>query len=374
MLVIIDIFTGFCITRALKTKDAETVAMTLWPILCDWGPPKVMQSDDGSEYCNKIVKHLASTFKMKWHISTPHSHQSVGGVERLNQTIQLCLFKMLQGAIGAWDVLLPYVTHLYNTTARSVTKSAPYALFFTRAANELVDPIELKDLHFDVDNWLQHQGQVLETVYPTIKETIQTARATAAKDFNKKHHIRLEPLPVGTWVLFRDEAATSKSMPKWTGPVQIAEITPNGSYILANGIQRALSALKWIPTPEENPQDDTFRMDFIVTHKGKKNLPDFLQYKVRWHGYTKKDDTWVLPKDILDKKTIDEYWKSKAPKRLTKRKREEPKKSKRNIPPNDSASAIATHAAEDIPPRGRTRRKLNQQPALKDKIQNSLPG
>jgi len=49
IMVILDLFTAFAITRALPSKDAKTVAHALWPIICEWGPPKMIQSDDGSE-------------------------------------------------------------------------------------------------------------------------------------------------------------------------------------------------------------------------------------------------------------------------------------------------------------------------------------
>jgi len=57
-LVLIDVFTGFIVLRALKNKRADTVAETLWNIFTTIGPPKVLQSDNGTEFLNATLTAL----------------------------------------------------------------------------------------------------------------------------------------------------------------------------------------------------------------------------------------------------------------------------------------------------------------------------
>jgi len=137
---------------------------------------------------NQIVQQLVKLFGIKWHISTPHSHQSIGGVERLNQTIQRTLLKMLEGAINTWDVLLPYITHIYNTTTHSVTKSTPFSLMLKRATNG-DEVLENSEKSFNMQEWLDHQADVLGMIYPEIIELRTNAQARMAKQFSKTHVI-----------------------------------------------------------------------------------------------------------------------------------------------------------------------------------------
>jgi len=100
ILVVIDLFTSFVLTRPLKTKSAQETALELLKIVGDFGPPKIIQSDAGSEFCNSIVEELCSLTGTELRISTPYYKHSTGSVERVNRTLSSSLRKMLEGAIA----------------------------------------------------------------------------------------------------------------------------------------------------------------------------------------------------------------------------------------------------------------------------------
>jgi hypothetical protein len=54
-LVCVDICTRFVWLRPLKEKNEKTVAKALLDILFNFGPPKLLQSDNGSEFVNKVI-------------------------------------------------------------------------------------------------------------------------------------------------------------------------------------------------------------------------------------------------------------------------------------------------------------------------------
>jgi transposase InsO family protein len=134
ILTIIDLFTSYLLTRPLKTATAAEVAMNLYQVWADWGPPRILQSDSGSEFVNEVLLEMAKVSGVELRVSTPHYKHSTGSVERVNRTIGTSLRKMLAGAIATWDAALPLVTHYYNTTVRSLTNTSPYALMFCRAS------------------------------------------------------------------------------------------------------------------------------------------------------------------------------------------------------------------------------------------------
>ena len=44
--LVICVFSGFVLLRALRTKQAVEIGEALWLIFCDFGPPKVLMSDN----------------------------------------------------------------------------------------------------------------------------------------------------------------------------------------------------------------------------------------------------------------------------------------------------------------------------------------
>ena len=58
ILVITDICTRFKLLMAQKTKSATETARNLWYCMCTFPTPKIIQSDNGTEFCNAVVKEL----------------------------------------------------------------------------------------------------------------------------------------------------------------------------------------------------------------------------------------------------------------------------------------------------------------------------
>src|SRR5690348_4695814 len=58
LLVIVCVFTRFVFLRAMPDKSAASVAANLFSIFVDFGFPRVIQSDNGSEFVNQLVEYL----------------------------------------------------------------------------------------------------------------------------------------------------------------------------------------------------------------------------------------------------------------------------------------------------------------------------
>ena len=58
ILVIVDVFTKFTFLRPLKSKAASVVAKELLILFSDVGYPRILQSDNGTEFVNQILNHL----------------------------------------------------------------------------------------------------------------------------------------------------------------------------------------------------------------------------------------------------------------------------------------------------------------------------
>jgi transposase InsO family protein len=335
VLVIIDLFTSFVLTRPLKTKSAQETAHSLLQVWGDWGPPKIVQTDAGSEFLNEVFEAMSALANVELRASTPYYKHSTGSVERVNRTIGASLRKMLQGAIAKWDTILPIVQYFYNTTVRSLSKSSPYALMFANplegGENPIIEDFDIEKWSQDNDfeSWLPHHRErleetiqrhkrVLSDIYPAIQETIASKRRKSAKKFAATHTIVQQPFEPGTKVLVLDERKNSKHDQNWVGPFTVESVNKTGSYILADSdgdtIRRARAQMKLFHEADDQLDQKSYQLERIIKHRGHGNN---VQYLVKWTGYSHQHNSWLKPSDFDDTKIITDYWQDKAPKRST---------------------------------------------------------
>ena len=344
ILSVIDLFSSYLVVKPMKTKSMEEAASEIYKIWSDFGFPKILQSDGGKEFCNRIIKEIAKKFNIELKISTPYYKRSTGSVERVNQTISQSLRKMLLGQTAMWDTLLPACQYYYNNTVRTLTKSSPFNILFTRATNEEISIVDDEDSDWFTSNdyslwapetqeawlqWRESQKRVLDMVYPELQEQIANKRAKTATKFGKKHK-PVPPLAIGTQVL----ALNTTKERKWgdqnyVGPYVVTKQHETGSYDITDEqgqtLHRARNQLKPIPAEaadEETEEKQSFVVERII--RSRADHTDRQQYLVKWKDYPHSQNSWVDAKDFDDEAIIHEFWKMKAPSRSTKRK-----------PPND---------------------------------------
>src|SRR3990170_5734836 len=88
IVVAMDYFTRWPEAKPLKSANAETVATFIYEeIICRYGIPKVIQSDQETHFMNELLKNLIERFKIKHSLSSPYHLQSNGLVKRFNKTL-----------------------------------------------------------------------------------------------------------------------------------------------------------------------------------------------------------------------------------------------------------------------------------------------
>jgi transposase InsO family protein len=106
-LILVDVASKFCLLRALMDKKASTIAWALWKIYCDFGIPKIVQSDNGSEFSNAIMTAMKELLGIDHRLVTPYNPRANGLAERFVRTAKTALLKMIDGNITDWDLSLP---------------------------------------------------------------------------------------------------------------------------------------------------------------------------------------------------------------------------------------------------------------------------
>ena len=126
---IIDLFTKQLISIPLKNKEGSTIARELQKIFANGSTPKVLQSDNGSEFKNKQMEDLSKQHSITQVFSKSYTPQSQGGIERCNQTLKKMIHRsFITNNNYEWVSLLPDFVSNYNTSTHTVIKTNPNEL------------------------------------------------------------------------------------------------------------------------------------------------------------------------------------------------------------------------------------------------------
>ena len=134
ILVIKDYLTKFVWLIPLPNKEAITIAEAmLVHFIGVAGIPKVIISDQGGEFDNKLMRALTSVLTAKKIRTTGYNPQADGTVEVHNRTLKDQLFHYVNHLKqDDWDTFLPTCQLMYNTTVSTATGYTPYFLMYGR--------------------------------------------------------------------------------------------------------------------------------------------------------------------------------------------------------------------------------------------------
>ncbi|MGH2611975.1 MAG: RNase H-like domain-containing protein [Rhabdochlamydiaceae bacterium] len=325
IMTVIDVMTGFTLLRALHTKEMTEVALSLWLIMSDFGSPRILQSDNGTEFVNELVNQLVQLFGIDRRLITPYHPRADGLVERKNKEVGRLLKKQMKGATDRWELLLPITQLSLNLKLLQRTGSKPFELFMARPFYMFEDWTEIKDGNATefLQNRLKELKELRDVIWPAIKQRTTTHRAKTQTyhDGNNKIMQNLKP---GTVVMALDTTRESKWDPVYEGPFTVVRQTNGGSYILKDATgdelsrRYAISMLKVVDVPsggesEHVIEDDkqSFEVKEVLKHRQDKSGKSY-EYLVRWKGYGSEDDSWIHESNFDDMAIIKKYWKKQS--------------------------------------------------------------
>ena len=140
ILVMSDLFTKYAVTVALQDMTAVSVANAIveeW--IMKFGAPDVIHTDQGTNFNSELMHDICRIFMIDKTKTTPYHPQGNGQVERFNRVIADTLSKYCSEKPHEWDLYLPYVTFVYNTTVHRTIGATPYSMLYGREAQYPID-------------------------------------------------------------------------------------------------------------------------------------------------------------------------------------------------------------------------------------------
>ena len=126
-----DYFTKWVEAEALASITQHNVKNFVWKnIVCRFGVPRVLVSDNGRQFDNALFKDFCEHFGIQNHYSSPAHLQANGQAEVANRSLLKIIKTRLEGAKGVWPDKLPGVLWAYKTIVRTPTGETSFKLAY----------------------------------------------------------------------------------------------------------------------------------------------------------------------------------------------------------------------------------------------------
>jgi hypothetical protein len=313
LLVMIDICSRFVVLRPIADKTATSVAEALVGIFCEFGIPRIVQSDNGKEFVNQVMTRFKEKAGFEHRLITPYYPQSNGAAERtVGSSINL-LKKLVEGVSEEWDSFIPSVQLAMNNKYSHRLNATPFSVMFGRKMNDFIkyNKEEEQSLPLSPKQIKERMDQLKEIVFPAIAERTSKAIEIQKKKFDATH--LLKDIPEGSTVRIKiNKGFRAKMDPIYEGPFTVVRKNNQGSYTLKDSTGELLprsyvpTQLKHVPNSVDK-EENCFEIETILNHR-LDNVSNKYEYLIKWKNYDESENTWEPSHHIHSDNVIKEYW------------------------------------------------------------------
>ena len=185
VLVVVDHFTQYVQAFVTKNHTARTTARVLYNnYFSVFVFPQCLMSDQGTEFCGKVIAAMCSLLGVEKICTTPYHPQTNGSAERVHQTLQRMIGKLDPEKRRKWPAHIGSIIIAYNSMRSLVTGYSPYYLMFgcrPRLTIDLLFPTHRTQM-------LTHTiDKYVASLYDRLRESLAIAQDCAVKEAQRQN-------------------------------------------------------------------------------------------------------------------------------------------------------------------------------------------
>ncbi|KAL7286452.1 hypothetical protein TKK_0019398 [Trichogramma kaykai] len=232
-----DWLSKFIILTPCKKANAHEVAKALIErVICYFGPPSSILTDNGTHFQNNLLRDLANIFKITKLRSCVYRPQTQGAIERMHHTLTEYSKKYTNETMQ-WDDCLSLAQHAYNTTQHESTGFSPIEVllgFKARTPTSFAPP---KD-YYAYDDYIKDTITELSHVQTLAAMNLQQAKHRSKHYYDTK--LNVKHFREGEMIYLLKEPQVGKFYTDYTGPFEIIEINNETKNVklMCDGIEK----------------------------------------------------------------------------------------------------------------------------------------
>jgi hypothetical protein len=224
------------------TLYAQSYNTLLKYFICIFGAPKIILTDQGTNFMSNLMKRFAKQFKIKQYRTTAFYPQANGALER-SHLVLVEYLKQYVNKFTEWDELLEYAAFSYNTSIHESTGYTPYELVFGKLARQPSSEIIDNEKERTYDDYLYQLITNIHNLQELARECLIASKIKSKYYYDKK--INPQAFQINDQVFLLTEPKKGKLGDQYSGPHIITDILPNGNIkIFVKGKSRIVHSNK----------------------------------------------------------------------------------------------------------------------------------
>ncbi|CAF1183322.1 unnamed protein product [Didymodactylos carnosus] len=238
VLVVADYFTRWIEVFPMRSTTAlEVGALIVNEVICRYGCPKYILSDNGPQFVAEIFTSICKDLSVKNKYTATY-HPQTNMTERVNKTLKQMISQYAEGKDNSWDKELQKLALAIRTSVNESTGETPAFLNLGRDPRLPLDlligdttsgpPGSPDDQKKATKSYRDRLIEDLKYAYQVAREHAQVKKLTQKAYYDRHTTSRQFNKGQLVWVAIPHGAFVGKLHPRWQGPCKILEkITPS---------------------------------------------------------------------------------------------------------------------------------------------------
>ncbi len=210
---------------ALRSITAKSVMEGLWSIFSRTSIPERVLSDQGGQFCGKVMGQLGEWLGIDKVRTSPYHPETNGAVERMHGTMKGILGKCISDGLD-WVEQLSFVMYVLRQMPHADSGYSPFDLVYGFRVRTPLDALyhglyEAEMDKLSVCDWVMRMAERLERVRDSAALRVSKSRESRMQYLNRGTKLRV--FKVGDLVLYRVPGMTCKLADSWEGPYKVLE-------------------------------------------------------------------------------------------------------------------------------------------------------